>query len=1028
MFPTMASAVVPIYNLNAHGSLLLSLTVLARIFRGNITTWDDPAIQALNPSLPTWGVPPQQPISLVVRADGSGTTMIFKKSLGKIDPLFADQIGTTLSPEWPNVTVTARDGNQGVLSYVMLTPYSLGYCVLGDAVSNGVPFAAIQNAGGKVVVANATSIDFAVLQLGMSFGNNGDNPSRLTVNLEDADGPFAWPLVGFTYIIIRKSILRPAATCAQVGATVAFWYWFYNSNIVASMMTRLIFSPLPSTLKNFIVSRLVSEITCNSQEAWVNPADTPIAGSGPAVTEDLFVLLGYMYSHTDSTYPVVFTATTPDPTTVTNDSLVTSTFVVSYAPPASPLPNGATLLLAAIGIVAVGCLNLVLDIPTLAAILEGNITTWMDPAIQALNPQGITNAKGVVLSDPNRRIVLLRGPMASGTLTGGLLREFVPSYSGKALLSAQSFASEGALLSAVVGNAYTLSVTALTDDFPDGAQLIPLCRTESSAVLPTWNSVQACATADVYDAVGNTFHLAASASPSCYPLSVPLHISILKSQCDYQSDPSRTATSYFLDWLVGSGANTFPAFYASRLAPLLTISPDVAARNEAAINLVTCQPPASQTALYIGVAAAVVGAVFAVVLCGMWWQYRSRKDNSAAPKDSNRPYTVLFTDIQSSTNLWAVLPGEMAAVLDFHHSLIRGLIRRHRLYEVKTIGDSFMCACHEPRNAIDFALELQRELYAHDWGPAGKTIDLIYEDDVAGATPATPMVDGADGKAWNGLRVRIGIHHGIGSIRFDSVARGYDYYGTVVNTAARIESICHGGQIGITHEVLQKLGGVHPNCVWSDLGLHALRGLAEPVRVFQVLPDGPLASRTFPSLRIEKVGGWFEADGHRLERQDTGFTLGTVFTTFQPERHALVMKGEVGSAELKQIYAIATATLQTVLATQTVKACESMLSRLCHRLKVEYQGTPAASPLALHGIVMRILPALVSAPGRRSSGCLPQSPQGCCTPSSIDALGRFASGVPSSPTFKSSIGLVSPDRHLMGNSPNVLLQVLDAED
>jgi len=51
----------------------------------------------------------------------------------------------------------------------------------------------------------------------------------------------------------------------------------------------------------------------------------------------------------------------------------------------------------------------------------------------------------------------------------------------------------------------------------------------------------------------------------------------------------------------------------------------------------------------------------------------------------------------------------------------------------------------------------------------------------------------------------------------------------------------------------------------------------------------------------------FEADGHRLERQDTGFTLGTVFTTFQPERHALVMKGEVGSAELKQIYAIATA-------------------------------------------------------------------------------------------------------------------------
>ena len=106
-------------------------------------------------------------------------------------------------------------------------------------------------------------------------------------------------------------------------------------------------------------------------------------------------------------------------------------------------------------------------------------------------------------------------------------------------------------------------------------------------------------------------------------------------------------------------------------------------------------------------------------------------------------------------------------------------------------------------------------------------------------------------RQWHGLRVRVGMHYGMGDIKLDPVSFGYDYYGTVVNTAARVESACHGGQIGTTQEVFNALKGRLPGVHWTDLGLQPLRGLSEPIHIFQALPSGPLSSR-----RCVCWGGW----------------------------------------------------------------------------------------------------------------------------------------------------------------------------
>eukprot|EP00668_Euglena_longa_P009328 GGOE01011255.1.p1 GENE.GGOE01011255.1~~GGOE01011255.1.p1 ORF type:complete len:348 (-),score=78.71 GGOE01011255.1:1115-2128(-) len=323
-----------------------------------------------------------------------------------------------------------------------------------------------------------------------------------------------------------------------------------------------------------------------------------------------------------------------------------------------------------------------------------------------------------------------------------------------------------------------------------------------------------------------------------------------------------------------------------------------------------------------------------------------------------------------------------------------------------------MCAVQSPERAVGFALAVQTRLFEHDWGTAD--IDDAYQVQV-------PEEISMSDRCWNGLRVRIGIHFGHGDITLDPVSRGFDYYGTVVNAAARIESVCHGGQVCVSRAVYDALGGTFPNAVWTDLGPQLLRGLTEPIHLWQVLPAGELAKRRFPPLRIEKAHGVPQAPTdevappamihsnvkanrisptaasaavvERLSRMVTIPSIHTALSDGWVDTHPLVENGTVSAGDLRWHHTMAMTTLSAVLATQTERFKEAMLRGLCERLHVRHVGNDGtALQRSLHGIVLRVLPSVVAALPSFQTFPLPHG----------DSLGRRATDYstqdPSTPT------------------------------
>eukprot|EP00667_Euglena_gracilis_P000359 EG_transcript_360 len=252
----------------------------------------------------------------------------------------------------------------------------------------------------------------------------------------------------------------------------------------------------------------------------------------------------------------------------------------------------------------------------------------------------------------------------------------------------------------------------------------------------------------------------------------------------------------------------------------------------------------------------VVGPLALSLLGILWWRHsHGQRDNSRAPKDPNQNICVLFTDIQASTLLWGEVPEMMSTALDAHHALIRQLIKKYKCYEVKTIGDSFMVATTDPGAAVHLALAIQEALYDHNWDRKG--LDEVYRRQTDCYLP--PDVYGC---VWRGLRVRVGVHFGRAQITFDETTKGYDYYGTVVNTAARIESAAHGGQVLLSREMYSCVAETLPDLGVSarSLGVVQLRGLKSPLELVLVLP-ARFATREFPPLRLDHGPDGEEEEG-----------------------------------------------------------------------------------------------------------------------------------------------------------------------
>ena len=235
-FPTVMGGVVPVLNVEGikPGELVLDGPTLARIYLGEIKTWNDPAIQKLNAGLKL----PSQPIVLVHRSDGSGTSFLFTDYLSKVSDTWKNKVGASVAVEWPGGL--GAKGNEGVANNVAQTKGSIGYVEYAYAKQNQLSFARMTNKDGKVVPPSSASFTAAAA--------NADWPSApgFGVILTNEPGAGTWPITGATFILMHKKAQNPAAS----AEALKFFDWAYANG--GKMAVELDFVPMPATVVNSI--------------------------------------------------------------------------------------------------------------------------------------------------------------------------------------------------------------------------------------------------------------------------------------------------------------------------------------------------------------------------------------------------------------------------------------------------------------------------------------------------------------------------------------------------------------------------------------------------------------------------------------------------------------------------------------------------------------------------------------------------------------------------------------------------------
>jgi len=218
--PETIGSVVISYNLPevSGNSLKLSGSVLADIYLGKITKWDDPKIKQLNPGINL----PSNPITVVHRSDGSGTTFVFTDYLSKVSPEWKSKVGTSKSVQWP--TGIGAPGNEGVSSSISGSKYSIGYIELAYALTTKMNYASLQNKEGNFVLPSINSTMAAVSASATALPKGSQ--SWTNVSLTDAPGKGSYPVSSFTYIILYKDLsANPNLDNQKAKAIVDFLSW-----------------------------------------------------------------------------------------------------------------------------------------------------------------------------------------------------------------------------------------------------------------------------------------------------------------------------------------------------------------------------------------------------------------------------------------------------------------------------------------------------------------------------------------------------------------------------------------------------------------------------------------------------------------------------------------------------------------------------------------------------------------------------------------------------------------------------------
>jgi phosphate transport system substrate-binding protein len=230
-FPTVLGADVPVYNVpGIEAELKFSGPVLADIFLGKIASWNDAAIAKLNPGVKL----PNTHITVVHRAEGSGTTYIWVDYLSKVPPEWKSKVGVNASVNWP--TGVGGKGNEGVSGMVVQTPGSIGYVELIYALQNKISFGSVQNAEGEFVRASEQSVTAA------AAGAAANMPADFRVSITNAPGAGAYPISSFTWILLYET----PKDLAQSKVMVDFMKWALSDG--QKFAPELGYAPLPQAV------------------------------------------------------------------------------------------------------------------------------------------------------------------------------------------------------------------------------------------------------------------------------------------------------------------------------------------------------------------------------------------------------------------------------------------------------------------------------------------------------------------------------------------------------------------------------------------------------------------------------------------------------------------------------------------------------------------------------------------------------------------------------------------------------------
>lgn len=251
-FPVVIGGDVPVVNLQgiSPGQLKLTGPVLADIFLGKITKWNDPVIVGLNKGVHL----PAQGISVVHRSDGSGTTFIWTNYLSKVSPEWKSKVGEGTAVDWP--AGMGGKGNEGVSATVQQISGAIGYVEYAYALQNKMTHVQVQNRASEFVLANAKS--FAAAAAGADWANA---PGFYLI-LTDQPAKGAWPITGSVFVLMHKTQDTPAKT----KEILRFFDWTYSDE-GAKLAGTLDYVPIPAPVAKLIETSWKAQLKDSSGKA-----------------------------------------------------------------------------------------------------------------------------------------------------------------------------------------------------------------------------------------------------------------------------------------------------------------------------------------------------------------------------------------------------------------------------------------------------------------------------------------------------------------------------------------------------------------------------------------------------------------------------------------------------------------------------------------------------------------------------------------------------------------------------------------